>query len=82
MEKYHTDAYSDFSDGGRVYRLFDVSNHEIWLWNFITTLQIVDDIDKSLRVNCNNKARKLYFKNNHSLLRSKHIDIKFLVVKE
>ena len=35
-----------------------------------------------MRINCDNKAAELYSKNNQSLLKSKHIDIKFLVVKE
>ena len=60
---------------------YDASNHGIWLWNFITQLQIVDGIEKSLRINCDNKVAELYSKNNRSSSKSKHIDIKFLVVK-
>ena len=54
----------------------------IWLRNFITQLRIVNGIKKPLRINCDNKAAKLYSKNNRSSSKSKHIDIKFLVVKE
>ena len=54
---------------------YEPSNHGIWLWNFITQLQIVDGIEKPLRINCDNKATKLYYKNNRSLSKSKHIDI-------
>ncbi|RVW74575.1 Copia protein [Vitis vinifera] len=61
---------------------YEASNHGIWLWNFITELRIVDGIEKPLRINCDNKAAELYSKNNRSLSKSKHIDIKFLVVKE
>nr|CAN74040.1 hypothetical protein VITISV_012946 [Vitis vinifera] len=60
---------------------YEASNHGIWLWNFITQLQIVDGIEKSLRINCDNKVAELYSKNNRSSSKSKHIDIKFLVVK-
>ena len=35
-----------------------------------------------LRINCDNKVADLYSKNNRSSSKSKHIDIKFLVVKE
>ena len=35
-----------------------------------------------MRINCDNKAVELYSKNNRSSSKSKHIDIKFLVVKE
>ena len=61
---------------------YKASNHGIWLWNFITRLRIVDGIEKPLRINCDNKAVELYSKNNRSSSKSKHIDIKFLVVKE
>ena len=54
----------------------------IWLRNFITQLRIVNGIKKPLRINCDNKAAKLYSKNNRSSSKSRHIDIKFLVVKE
>ena len=54
----------------------------IWLQNFITQLRIADGIKKPLRINCDNKAAELYSKNNRSSSKSKHIDIKFLVVKE
>ncbi|WJZ91274.1 hypothetical protein VitviT2T_010362 [Vitis vinifera] len=61
---------------------YEASNHGIWLRNFVTQLRIVDGIEKPLRINCNNKAAELYSKNNRSSSKSKHIDIKFLVVKE
>ena len=61
---------------------FEASNQGIWLRNFITRLQIIEGINKPLRINCDNKAAELYSKNNRSSSKSKHIDIKFLVVKE
>ncbi|RVW25652.1 Retrovirus-related Pol polyprotein from transposon TNT 1-94 [Vitis vinifera] len=61
---------------------YEASNHGIWLRNFITQLRIVDGIEKPLRINCDNKATELYYKNNQSSSKSKHIDIKFLVVKK
>ena len=33
-------------------------------------------------MNCDNKVAELYSKNNHSSSKSKHIDIKFLAMKE
>ena len=61
---------------------YEASNQGIWLQNFITRPRIVDGIERPLRINCDNKAAELYFKNNRSSSKSKHIDIKFLVVKE
>ncbi|GAB2276586.1 hypothetical protein Dimus_039200 [Dionaea muscipula] len=61
---------------------YEASNQAIWLQNFITGLWILDGIHRPLKINCDNKAAELYAKNNRSSSKSKHIDIKFLVVKE
>jgi len=61
---------------------FEASNHEIWLRNFVTELKIVEGIERPLKLYCNNKSVVLYSNNNRSSTKSKHIDIKFLVVKE
>jgi hypothetical protein len=61
---------------------FETSNHEIWLTNFVTGLRIVDTIKLPLKLYCDNSLAMLYSDNNRSLSKSKHIDIKFLAVKE
>lgn len=61
---------------------YEASNKGIWLQNFIIGLNIVDGIERPLKINCDNKAVALYFKNNISSSKSKHINIMFLVVKE
>ena len=61
---------------------YEASNQAIWLQNFITELCIVDGIEKPLRIKCNNKVAELYSNNNKISSKSKHIDLKFLVVKE
>ena len=61
---------------------FKASNHEIWLQNFITRLLVIDGIEKPLMIYCDNEVVVLYSHNNRSFSKSKHIDIKFLVVKE
>ena len=61
---------------------YEASNHRIWLRNFVTGLRIVDSIERSLKLFCDNKSTVLYSTNNRSSTKSKHIDIKFLVVKE
>src|SRR3954469_3242967 len=60
---------------------YEASNQSIWLRNLITGLQVVEGIESPLKINCDNKAAELYSKNNRSSSKSKHIDIKFLVVK-
>ena len=61
---------------------YEASNHGVWLRNFITRLRIVNEIERPLKIYCDNKSVVLYSNNNRSSVKSKHIDIKFLVVKE
>ena len=61
---------------------FEASNHRIWLRNFVTGLRIVDTIERPLKIFCDNNSTTLYSNNNRSSVKSKHIDIKFLIVKE
>ena len=43
---------------------------------------MVDDIERPLKIYCDNNSAVLYSNNNRSTTKSKFIDIKFLVVKE
>jgi hypothetical protein len=61
---------------------FEISNHGIWLRNFVTGLRIVDTINLPLKLYCDNSSVVLYSNNNRNSSKSKHIDIKFLAVKE
>ena len=61
---------------------FEASNHGIWLRNFVTGLRVVDDIERPLKIYCDNNSTVLYSNNNRSATKSKFIDIKFLLVKE
>ncbi|KAJ9561477.1 hypothetical protein OSB04_006637 [Centaurea solstitialis] len=61
---------------------YEASNHGIWLRNFVTGLRIVKGVERPLRLFCDNNSAVLYSNNNRSTIKSKHIDIKFLVVKE
>jgi len=61
---------------------FEASNHGIWLRNFVTSLRVVNGIERPLQIYCGDKSAVLYSNNNRSTTKSKFIDIKFLVVKE
>ena len=61
---------------------FEASNHGIWLQNFFTGLRIVDTIERPLKIFCDNNSAVLYSNNNRISTKSKHINIKFLIVKE
>jgi len=61
---------------------YEASNHGIWLRNFVTGLKIAEGIERPLKLYCDKKSVVLYSNNNKSSTKSKHIDIKSLVVKE
>jgi hypothetical protein len=52
------------------------------LRNFIGGLKIVDSIARPIKIFCDNRAAIFFSKNNKSGSRSKHIDIKYLRVRE
>ena len=60
----------------------EASNQVIWLRNFITGLRIMDGVERPLKLFCDNQSAVLFSNNNRSSSKSKHIDIKFLIVKE
>ena len=49
---------------------------------FISRLKIVDTISKPLRIFCDNLVAVFMAKNNKSGSQSKHIDIKYLAIRE
>jgi hypothetical protein len=61
---------------------FEASNHKIWLRIFVTGLRIVDTLKLPLKLYYDNSSVMLYSNNNRSSSKSKHIDIRFLAVKE
>eukprot|EP00253_Pinus_taeda_P014320 PITA_14320 len=61
---------------------FEATLHDVWLKSFISRLRIMDSISKSLRMYCDNSAVVFMAKSNKSGSRSKHIDIKYLAIRE
>ncbi|KAL7131932.1 hypothetical protein ABFS83_12G038100 [Erythranthe nasuta] len=61
---------------------FEASSHALWLRNFILGLKAVDSIAKPLKIYCDNIAAVFFSKNGNYSSGSKHIDLKYLVVKE
>jgi len=43
---------------------------------------MVDLVERSLHLHCDNRATKLYYNSNNSSAKSKHIDAKFPVIKD
>jgi hypothetical protein len=61
---------------------FEATSHGVWLKSFISGLRIMDSISKPLKIFCDNSAAVFMAKNNKSGSRSKHIDIKYLAIRE
>ena len=61
---------------------FEATSHGVWLKSFISGLRIMDSIARPLRMFCDNSAAVFMAKNHKSGSRSKHIDIKYLAIRE
>ena len=61
---------------------FKATSQGVWLKSFISRLRVMDSISRPLRIFCDNSVTVFLAKNNKSGSRSKHIDIKYLAIKE
>ena len=61
---------------------FKATSHGVWMKSFISGLRIVDPISRPLKMYCDNSSTIFMAKNNKSGSRSKHIDIKYLAIRE
>ena len=61
---------------------YEASNHGNWLKNFVINLKVVQGIERLHKLYYDNQSTVMFANNNRSLIKSKHIDIKYLVVKE
>ncbi|TQD79299.1 hypothetical protein C1H46_035136 [Malus baccata] len=61
---------------------FEATNHGLWLRNFISSLVVIDSIAKPLRIFCDNAAAVFFSKNAKYSNGAKHMDIKYLTLKE
>ena len=61
---------------------FEATIHGLWLRNFISGLRIVDSVSKPLRIYCDNFAAVFFFKNDKYSKGAKHMELKYLTVKE
>ena len=61
---------------------FEATIHGLWLRNFISGLRVVDSISRPLRMYCDNAAAVFFSKNDKYSKGAKHMELKFLSVKE
>jgi hypothetical protein len=60
---------------------YEAVGRAMWLKKFMPGLRVVDSIEGSLRLYCDNKSAVLYAHNNKKTKAVKHINIRFYVVK-
>ena len=61
---------------------FQATSQGVWLKSFISGLRVMDSISRPLKIFCDNSAAVFLAKNNKSGSRSKHINIKYLAIRE
>ena len=61
---------------------YEATCHAIWMRNFISSLDVVHSISRSLKFFYDNSAIVSFSRNTRSTSQSKHIDVKFFFVKE
>ena len=73
MEKYQASAME-----AKYVACYETTCHAIWLWNFISALEVVHSISRPLKLFCDISPTVSFFRNTRSTFQSKHIDVKFL----
>jgi hypothetical protein len=61
---------------------YEVVGLTMWLKKYVSDLRVVDNIERSLKLYCDNKSVVLYAHNNKKTKIVEHINIRFYVVKE
>ncbi|XP_059663952.1 secreted RxLR effector protein 161-like [Cornus florida] len=61
---------------------FEATNHGLWLRNFILGFGVMDSISRPLKIYCDNTAAVLFTKNDKYSNSVKHMELKYLTVKE
>ena len=61
---------------------YGASSQTVWLRNLISELQVVYSIFRPIVIYCDNNAVVFYSKNNKISMGSKHMEIKYLTVKD
>jgi hypothetical protein len=61
---------------------YEATGQAEWLKKFVPELRVLDSIEKSLKIYCDNKPAIQYSYNNKKSDASKHINIQYYVGKE
>ena len=61
---------------------FSTTTQAIWLRNLIKELTVFDFVDRFIQLYCDNNSAVLFINNNRGLKGSKHMEVKYLTIKE
>ena len=61
---------------------FEATSHSVWLKSFISELRFMDSISRTLIIYCDNSVAIFMAKKSKKGSQSKHIDIKYLAIRE
>jgi hypothetical protein len=61
---------------------YEAMGQAMWLKKFVSSLRVIDSIERPLKLYCNNEPAILYAHINKKIKAAKHINIIFYVVKE
>jgi hypothetical protein len=61
---------------------YETMGQAMWLKKFVPSLRMVDNIERQLKLYCDNESAVLYAHNNKKTKAAKHINIRFYIVKE
>jgi hypothetical protein len=61
---------------------YEAVGQAMWLKKFVPGIRVVDNIERPLKIYCDNKPIVLYAHKNKKTKAAKHINIRFYVVKE
>ena len=61
---------------------FSATTQAIWLRNLIKELTVFDFLDRPIQLYCDNNSAVLFINNNRGLKGSKHMEVKYLTIKE
>ena len=60
---------------------YDATGQAVWLKSFIPALKVVDSISRPIRMHCDNQAAVFFCANDKLSGASKHIDLKYHIIK-
>ena len=79
MEKLKANRHYIVHNVYRVCSMYEATGQVNWLKKFIPGLKVVDDINRPIKLYCDNNPAVQYAHNNRSCGAAKHIDIKYYV---